>query len=281
MVTKSTTSFGFVQVDKSVYDVSYTNSATVKVNGTVLSPISGDTKITILFQLPDGTTTGSEVAMLSNGYFETSFPLDSNSQKGTYSILVSYASNMVGSVYFTVKQVAAKSILNEIANQTVSKPVTSQNNDQGSKSNVALKTTSAASSSKAQSPSTTIDITKPSKLPTWIKRIFVWYGQGQISEDDLIGAIEYLVQNGLIKIKTTSNANPSTQTQPSQQSTQSPAQKPNPPSTVSTTNDNILRNSDFVKVQNNPDDYVDHWAKLSGSFTQRSIRSRWIKLGSF
>ena len=39
-----------------------------------------------------------------------------------------------------------------------------------------------------------------SKLPDWIRKIFVWYGEGQISEDDLLNAITFLVENKIIQI---------------------------------------------------------------------------------
>ena len=38
------------------------------------------------------------------------------------------------------------------------------------------------------------------KLPDWIKNIFVWFGQGQISEDDVLNAITFLVANQIIQI---------------------------------------------------------------------------------
>ena len=38
------------------------------------------------------------------------------------------------------------------------------------------------------------------KLPDWIKNIFVWFGQGQISEDDVLNAITFLVTNQIIQI---------------------------------------------------------------------------------
>ncbi len=41
-----------------------------------------------------------------------------------------------------------------------------------------------------------------SKLPDWIKNIFVWYGEGQISEEDLLNAITFLVENQIIQIDT-------------------------------------------------------------------------------
>ena len=40
-----------------------------------------------------------------------------------------------------------------------------------------------------------------SKLPDWIKNIFVWYGQGQISEGDILNAITFLVENKIIQIE--------------------------------------------------------------------------------
>ena len=40
-----------------------------------------------------------------------------------------------------------------------------------------------------------------SKLPDWVKNIFVWYGQGQISEDEILNAIKFLVESDIIKIE--------------------------------------------------------------------------------
>jgi len=40
-----------------------------------------------------------------------------------------------------------------------------------------------------------------STLPDWVKNIFVWFGEGVVSESELLGAIEWLVENNVIKIK--------------------------------------------------------------------------------
>ena len=40
-----------------------------------------------------------------------------------------------------------------------------------------------------------------SRLPDWVKDIFVWYGQGQISENDVLNAIAFLVTNQIIQIE--------------------------------------------------------------------------------
>jgi len=39
-----------------------------------------------------------------------------------------------------------------------------------------------------------------SKVPEWIRNIFIWYGESNISEDDLLNAIKFLVQNNIIKL---------------------------------------------------------------------------------
>ena len=38
------------------------------------------------------------------------------------------------------------------------------------------------------------------KIPDWVKNIFIWYGQDQVSENDLLNAIKFLINQGIIKI---------------------------------------------------------------------------------
>ncbi len=50
----------------------------------------------------------------------------------------------------------------------------------------------------------TIDIDgicQESKIPDWVKNIFVWYGQDKVSEDELLNAIKYLISEKIIKIE--------------------------------------------------------------------------------
>lgn len=36
------------------------------------------------------------------------------------------------------------------------------------------------------------------KIPDWIKNVFLWYGQDQVSEDELLNAIKYLIDEGIL-----------------------------------------------------------------------------------
>ena len=39
------------------------------------------------------------------------------------------------------------------------------------------------------------------KIPVWVKNIFVWYAQEKVTEEELLGAIEFLVNQNIIQIK--------------------------------------------------------------------------------
>lgn len=38
------------------------------------------------------------------------------------------------------------------------------------------------------------------KIPSWVKNIFVWYGQDKISEDEVLNALTFLIKANIIKI---------------------------------------------------------------------------------
>jgi len=39
------------------------------------------------------------------------------------------------------------------------------------------------------------------KLPDWIKNVFIWYGKGHITEGEVLNAIQFLVENDIIKLE--------------------------------------------------------------------------------
>ena len=45
-----------------------------------------------------------------------------------------------------------------------------------------------------------VGLESKTKLPEWVKNIFSWYAENQISEDELIGALQFLIKEGIIKI---------------------------------------------------------------------------------
>ncbi len=43
-------------------------------------------------------------------------------------------------------------------------------------------------------------ISTPSKIPSWVRHIFIYYGQGNVSEDELLNAIKFLINQGIMKL---------------------------------------------------------------------------------
>lgn len=264
--------FGIMQIDQREYDVSSVNSSNVKVSGTINNFNPTNANVTIVFTLPDGTMKSSEITADSKGNFETTFPLDTNSQKGTYTVYSSYLGTTIGALSFNVKQVLLPSS-SLPTNPTQPSQTLSNNN---------------VTNSAQPAPNSNMQLASsiPSKLPPWIKHIFIWYGQGQVSDNELLGAIEFLVQNKIININANpqsspassqlnsqtnsntaienqQNANSQITSTPSQQQQES-AQPTSNSGTSSGSNNNILTNSDIDAISSNPNQFNGQWGKFSG-----------------
>ena len=44
------------------------------------------------------------------------------------------------------------------------------------------------------------DMEQIQKIPDWVKNIFTWYSQDQISEDEVLNAIKFLINQGIIDL---------------------------------------------------------------------------------
>ena len=49
-------------------------------------------------------------------------------------------------------------------------------------------------------PNSYNEYTSDNKIPDWVRNIFIWYGEEQISEDELLNAIKFLVNQGIINL---------------------------------------------------------------------------------
>ncbi len=61
-------------------------------------------------------------------------------------------------------------------------------------------------------------IAQPTSIPKWVKNTARWWGQGQIEDTEFIKAIQWMVDNGIIRLSVTD------QSQPPQSQTSQPAQ---------------------------------------------------------
>ena len=57
--------------------------------------------------------------------------------------------------------------------------------------------------------------TEPASIPSWIKNNAKWWSQGSVSDDEFVKAMQYLIQQGILKIPQSNTGNVSTQPIPS------------------------------------------------------------------
>lgn len=116
---------GTLSIEQDEFEVSYTTNQMIKIYGNIINSQSGG-KVTIVLTMPDGSQDGSQIFTTNDGYFETFFPLNSKSQKGTYELFASYNAKIIGSLNFIVKEdISIKQPLTNF-NQAISKHKSSE-----------------------------------------------------------------------------------------------------------------------------------------------------------
>ena len=68
--------------------------------GTIAKHARKGDKVTVVFTFPDGEYEGQQMFLTQSGNFETFLILDKDSKEGTYSVLASHKSEIIGSLSF-------------------------------------------------------------------------------------------------------------------------------------------------------------------------------------
>lgn len=186
-----------VSIDKP----SYMYGNTILVSGTVQQVVPGVPVTIQIFDPSNSLAYTSSVDISQDGKYANSITITGPYWKlgGTYVILVQNGPpNIRAEVTFTY---VTKNPYLECpdCNQTTTSHA---NNpylgcpDCKSTTNASTSATTP-SSSPPTIPSTPVT---PAKIPHWVKTLFNLYGQGQVSDDDLISALKFLIQSGVIKV---------------------------------------------------------------------------------
>lgn len=161
-----------VTTDKS----SYSEGDKIMISGTT-SVYLGNTPLTLILTDPIGHTVKVDQITVGTDdtFSETVVATGTLWQSaGTYTISATYGgTNMSATTTFqfsgsSVATSGSSTVPNTGTNSTIQQPISS---------------------------------TTQSKIPAWVKNIFIWYGRGSISDDELIGAIQFLISQGIIHLK--------------------------------------------------------------------------------
>lgn len=162
----------FVLTDKG----SYKYGETIKVSGTVKEGLSIPVSLRIVSP-SDIVVAVAQADVDSNNKFSENIAITDRSlwkEYGTYTVVASYG----------------------LTSQDMTKAETTFTFTSSSTSS-----SSGDTSSNVEKSQTIEKFDENKKLPEWVRNIFKWYGQGQISEDELLGALEFLVENRILRVK--------------------------------------------------------------------------------
>jgi len=149
-----------IWTDKSFYD----HESIILVYGYVEN-IRAGTPVTMTVISPSNNiVTQAQLAVDGDGNYETTLSTAGNLWKydGTYTIRVQYGNEAVSN-------------------------------------KVLVELTGGVEISQA-TPKPTTELEPESRLPTWVRSIFIWYAQDKISEDELINALQFLIRQGTIVV---------------------------------------------------------------------------------
>jgi hypothetical protein len=139
------------------------------------------------------TETGQDTGMFQGTvYFTTNFQSSSNM------LHVSEGDTVTGQ--YIDRTLPPPYTLGAVLPMTVTTTINTGTIQQSGLPNVQLNATIPNPNVNQINPTVQTPTTQPSKIPVWVKNIFIWYGNGQISDNELLTAIRYLIQIGMIKV---------------------------------------------------------------------------------
>ena len=160
------------------------NSEDIILSGSIINFKKG-VPLAITLTRPDGVVQNFAAVLSNSGNYRAAFSITENSISGVYKIQLSYNGLDVGLVSFT----ASQNIPDWIKNNT--KRWSSVSDSEFIDVLNQLTKDKIITSPKA---STTND----KVIPGWVKNVTIWWSNHQISNDDFIKSIQYMVKKGII-----------------------------------------------------------------------------------
>ena len=160
--------WGIISVEPSVLELPYTAADNsqhkkIKIFGTVENPTSNLSWVYFTITEPDGKTSQIKSVVTSSGNYENYILICCNNI-GQYTVYAEWKGYHIGTVTFEVIEKSA--IITE-----GSEAITQESIQESIQ-----------------------------KVPNWVRNIFIWYASEQISEDELLNAIKFLVNQEIINL---------------------------------------------------------------------------------
>jgi len=131
-ITEISNQYGSLSVEQEIYEITKNFQTNIKIYGSATDYTKED-RINITITNPDGLTEGLHLIGTKDGYFETYWIAVDDTIRGEYTILASYAGQIIGEVQFTIQdRVYTQEELDEA--RGTSTPVKTSSSDEVSES---------------------------------------------------------------------------------------------------------------------------------------------------
>ncbi len=158
---------------------------------------------------PDGTSVSTNIRVSSDGTFNIQKIIDPSAIKGTYFAIASYRGEKSNEITFNI--IKDETVNEQTKNQEIKIPEWVRDNAKGYGSgqldeNKQLETffLTGIEYLVEKGLLTTPDLPEQTKqepkIPDWVKNNAKWWAEDQISDDEFINGIQFLIENGFIKI---------------------------------------------------------------------------------
>jgi hypothetical protein len=186
-----------VTTDKPAYD----HNSQIMITGHIVNPYPGQ-DVALEITSPSGNVvTAAQVTLDNNGDFTTTISTANNkwSENGQYTVRAHQGDDQV--VGLAVFQIVGQIPTSYPQNSTQSlNDILHQRYEMARKLQELTTPSSNPSPPNQPIPSPQSPTPTPAKIPNWVKGILGYYAQGKLSDADLIQALQFLIQQGIIKV---------------------------------------------------------------------------------
>ncbi len=184
---------GSLEIDDEEITLSGNEKSTVEVNGNIENYQRGE-PISLKIIHPDGLITDVSITGRSNGDFTAHISIEENWKSGSFSIIASYDGKDFGKINFLLNKIQIPEFFKNVAYWWSDGLIEDFEFVDGVEFLINEKIIDIPNLSKSTTGG------NEDTVPDWVRQNMGWWAKGLTSDTELVNAIQYLVEKGIIQV---------------------------------------------------------------------------------
>ena len=184
---------GSLEIDDEEITLSGNEKSTVEVNGNIENYQRGE-PISLKIIHPDGLITDVSITGKSSGDFTAHISIEENWKSGSFSIIASYDGKDFGKINFQLNKIQIPEFFKNVAYWWSDGLIEDLEFVNGVEFLINEKIIDIPNLSKSATGS------NEDTVPDWVRQNMGWWAKGLTSDTELVNAIQYLVEKGIIQV---------------------------------------------------------------------------------